>query len=295
VSFEITKHETVNITKDLAYKFANKLKVVDGERTLKDNRISTLKRKYEAGEFLPFNWAVAVLEGVEYRVNGQHSSHILAGWKGDLPTILHGTITTYKVNSKEELAELYASYDPTFSNRDIRDNVKTWKNIDQDFINLPDGVLKLAVDGVFWCKQRVNRKSGLKVSDKYKLFTDSSIKEFVLWYPKVVHSKTAELKLTYISAAMFSTFEANPKEADKFWREVGSVTPFQEMEAEKTPSVVLDKWLSDILEKKELKATLKPDEIYQGCIYAWNAFRQKKKISVIAYDVAKRGITVPDV
>ena len=77
---------------------------------------------------------------------------------------------------------------------------------------------------------------------------------------------------------MYGTFVANEEEARKFWREVsrGGV----EFE-ENHPTTVLDAFLKSIIEDKR-KLDLKPANLYQASIYAWNAFREGKTISPFA-------------
>ena len=49
---------------------------------------------------------------------------------------------------------------------------------------------------------------------------------------------------------------------------------------------MLDAFLKSIIEDKR-KLDLKPANLYQACIYAWNAFREDKTITTVKYDTKK--------
>ena len=52
------------------------------------------------------------------------------------------------------------------------------------------------------------------------------------------------------------------------------------------PTTVLDAFLKSIIEDKR-KLDLKPANLYQASIYAWNAFREDKTITTVKYDTKK--------
>ena len=56
------------------------------------------------------------------------------------------------------------------------------------------------------------------------------------------------------------------------------------------PTSVLDKWLKDAKEG-ELKTDPTPAQFYQGCIYAWNAYREGKELKDIKADTRKSWLT----
>jgi hypothetical protein len=55
------------------------------------------------------------------------------------------------------------------------------------------------------------------------------------------------------------------------------------------PSTVLDAWLKAMVEKRGSNNELKPANLYQGSIFAWNAHREGKTIQTIRFD-AKKGL-----
>jgi hypothetical protein len=57
------------------------------------------------------------------------------------------------------------------------------------------------------------------------------------------------------------------------------------------PTTVLDTFLKSVVEEKR-KWNLNSVNLYQACIYAWNAFREGKTISSVKYDTRKGLYTV---
>ena len=96
--------------------------------------------------------------------------------------------------------------------------------------------------------------------------------------------KTPELRRQTIVAAMYGTFTKNEAEARKFWAEVARGG---EEYAENAPSTILDAWLKAMAEKRGAKTEVKPANLYQGCVFAWNAYREGKTISTIKFDTKK--------
>jgi hypothetical protein len=80
------------------------------------------------------------------------------------------------------------------------------------------------------------------------------------------------------------TWVKNEREARKFWAEVARGG---EEFAENAPSTILDAWLKAMVEKRGGKTELKPANLYQGCVHAWNAYREAKTIQNIKFDSRK--------
>jgi len=53
------------------------------------------------------------------------------------------------------------------------------------------------------------------------------------------------------------------------------------------PPTLLDAWLKAAAETRGNRRELKPGNYYQGCIFAWNAYREAKAISSIKFDARK--------
>jgi hypothetical protein len=55
------------------------------------------------------------------------------------------------------------------------------------------------------------------------------------------------------------------------------------------PATVLDAWLKQLAENKRASEKMLPGNFYQGCVFAWNAYRDGKSLSNIKYD-SKKGL-----
>lgn len=161
---------------------------------------------------------------------------------------------------------------------DIRLNVGTAKKTE---VAKPIG--KLGVEGTAWYRRTIE---GVPVGTgdvQYTLFNEPGLHSFLLWLNELFSIKTPELKKVQVVAAMYATFIKNAEEAKKFWDEVARGGREYEDNA---PSTVLDNWLKAAKEG-ELKEDLKPAQFYQGCIYAWNAYREEKSLKDIKADTRK--------
>lgn len=144
-------------------------------------------------------------------------------------------------------------------------------------------IAKLGIEGIGWQRRVVEGAPVASGDDQYKIFSEKGSHAFLIWLNEVFSIKTPELKKVPIVAAMYTTFSRNDAEARKFWDQVarGGI----EFE-DNAPSTILDTWLKAAKEG-ELKEELKPAQFYQGCVYAWNAYREGKTIKDIRADTKK--------
>jgi hypothetical protein len=81
----------------------------------------------------------------------------------------------------------------------------------------------------------------------------------------------------------------NESAARDFWHEV--VSP-PDTNGEPAPTNVLSDWLIEIAADKIERP--KPAYLYQGCIWAWNAWRGGKTITAIKSDIKKDFLKIHD-
>src|SRR6266481_6775844 len=93
------KVESVPLTRELASELAA-MTPVEGERPLKEARLHFLGMHLEKGTFFGVEWHKGVERGSGklYRLNGQHSSHLLIGLEPD------------KFRSEEHTSELQSQF-----------------------------------------------------------------------------------------------------------------------------------------------------------------------------------------
>jgi hypothetical protein len=75
------------------------------------------QKKVGLGELISFQWATAKLDSKVYRVNGQHSSTMLARLNGNFRDNCVVHLDEFEVDSKDGLVNLFRQYDPRKSSR----------------------------------------------------------------------------------------------------------------------------------------------------------------------------------
>src|SRR4029077_11801790 len=86
--------------------------------------------------------------------------------------------------------------------------------------NVPRAFAKIGVEGIAWYRHRVEGTSNVTADDRYMLFGEQGLHGFLCWLGEIFSIKTPELKRVTIVAAMYGTFIANEREAQKFWGQV---------------------------------------------------------------------------
>jgi hypothetical protein len=287
--FQLIKSEVKPLTPELAREF-HELTPSPTEREINPARIKMLREKAALGHLVTFHWSAATLKGKRMRMNGQHSSTMLSELNGSFPEGLKVHLDDYSVEDEGDLAMLFRQFDERKSSRSAADVSGAYQGLITELHDVPRLSAKLAVDGLAWYQRTVSREPTPKGDDIYSLFGQATLHPFIKWISEVFSIKTPEMKSTPIVAAMYASFMANESEAKRFWHQVamGGV----EFE-DNAPATVLDAWLKSIKEG-EIKKKLTPAEIYQGCVYAWNAYRQERSITGIKSDTRHSWLTVSE-
>jgi hypothetical protein len=278
--------ETKVVTHDLAASFSNMTASVT-ERELDRKRITYLKSVVLNGSALPFIWARAKVTetGEFYRINGHHSSTMLAGLNGDLPDGLLAHIDDYEVETVQDLPWLFRQFDSRRSMRSLADISGAHQMVVPELRNAGRIAARKAIEGVAWFNSKI---VGLNVptgEDVFTLFTLPDYHDFVHMADRIYSSKTPEFTPP-VFGAMYGTFEKSPSEAETFWTEVSR----QGNNDEKHPTTVLDSWL---LVAKNADKKPKQMEIYRACVVAWNAYRNGRLLERIGKYDPKKG--APDI
>lgn len=280
--FNLVKSQTLPLTPELAERFKGML-ASPTERAFDEGRAKMLREKAEARQLIAFNWATAKFGDQEFRMNGQHSSAVLAELNGNFPPGLQVHLDTYQVDDRDGLALLFRQFDNRKSGRTPVDVSGAYQGLYDGLKEVPRAAAKIAVEGAAWYQRHVEGLPAPSGDDVYTLFGDQRLHGFIRWIGDVFSIKTPELRRQTIVAGMYGTFEKNEEEARKFWREVSRGGVEYE---DQHPTTVLDAFLKSIVEDKR-KLELRPANFYQASIYAWNAFREGKTITSIKYDTKK--------
>ena len=284
----IFKHigsETKAIDHALAVKFSTMAASVT-ERDLDGKRMDYLKGQILSGSALPFIWARAKVTetGEVYRVNGHHSSTMLAGLNGELPSGLIAHIDDYEVQTERQLPELFRQFDSRKSARSVADISGAYQMAIPELRNASRIAGRRAVEGIAWFNGRIVGMPIPAGEDVYRLFlTDKEIyHNFIHMVDRIYSAKTPEFTAPVLGA-MYGTFEKSPAAAEEFWTDVSKGGGNNE---EKHPSTVLDTWL---LAAKAADKKPKQMEVYRACALAWNAFRNNRILDKIGKWDPKKG------
>jgi hypothetical protein len=256
--FKLLESTSGTLTPEIAVRFET-MTPSPTERDLSEGRVEYLLERANAGLLVPFNFACAEVGADVFRVNGQHSCAMLKKLGGKFPSDLRVHIDRYRCETMDDLAILFRQLDGRQSSRTSLDVSGAYQGLQPDLKSVPKPIAKLAVEGIVWYKRTVEGIKKLTTSDQaYAMLQDTDLHPFFLWIGNghILSSKTRECKNIPVVAI------------------------------DGDPATALDEFLVLVLEKK-FKTTLPPAQIYQGCIFAWNAFCGNKTIKDVKYGTNK--------
>ena len=274
--FALVKSETVPLTFELARQF-KEMKSSIVERPLSPNRITFLEDKAKLGLLVNCNWITAELDGEICRINGNHSSNMLFQLNGNFPKGLFVHHDHYKVDDKADMVALFRQIDARQSSRSPGDVANAFQQSEPEMADITSSIAKLGAEAIAWWGKSVEGVTHFDGDDQYGILTYvDRYSEFLHWLDSVIGMKTPELVSKPVVAAMFATYEANKESAKDFWHLVSR----EGVEFEDNhPTTVLDAWL--VKAKAPSLRKIKPGDIYQGCAYAWTAYRHDGEINSI--------------
>jgi hypothetical protein len=273
----------VKLSKEFAEYFRD-LEPSPTERELSPSRLAHLRAKADANLLTTFHWSTAKIGGKTVRMNGQHSSNMLCDLNGSFPTGLKVHWDEYQVDAPDGLAVLFRQFDGRWSGRSPSDVSGAYQGLHEALRNVPRAFAKIGVEGVAWYRREIDKTTNITADDRYVLFGEQALHGFLCWLGELLSIKTPELKRMTVVAAMYGTFIKNETESQKFWGQVARGGVEYEDDA---PATILDTWLKAMAEDKRTSEKLVPANYYQGCIYAWNAYRESRAISAIKYKTDK--------
>jgi hypothetical protein len=275
--------ETKEVTHDLAAEFS-KMTASVTERDLDPKRVTYLKSVVLGGTALPFIWARAKVAGEKeyYRVNGHHSSTMLASLNGELPEGLVAHIDDYEVATLQDLPLLFRQFDSRKSARSTADISGAYQMIVPELRNAGRIAARKAIEGVAWFDNRIIGANTPTGDDVFVLFNQPKYHDYIHMVDRIYSAKTPEFTLPVLGA-IYGTFEKSASEAETFWTDVSKGGGSHD---ERHPSTVLDAWL---LAAKGADKKPKPMEVYRACVITWNAFRASRSLDKIGKWDPKKG------
>lgn len=255
---------TVPLTRELAEEFAT-MPTWRGERPLRPARLAFLRCRLADGKFHPPRWARTRLADRLYRVNGQHSSYMLANLDGEFPFNLPVIIDDYLCDSEQDLCELFAQFDVPQSVRTQADLANAHACVHPDLEGIAPSRVDNATAGIALAMQNGQSR---KLDREERARLVHMHPDFVRWAAPYLRDR--KLQRPGVAAAMFITYRYHPEVADEFW---GFVKDTNHADP-KHPTKVLGRFLADSLYRRadpETGRAWTSHAYYVKCLHAWNA------------------------
>jgi hypothetical protein len=281
--FRIVDSKTAEITLKLAKEFAAMSATVT-ERDLDPRRMKYLHECITSGKAISFNWSKAIVNGTTapIRINGNHSSHVLADMNGQFPAGLKVHIDTYEVEKEEYLPQLFKQFDSRKSTRTLSDICSAYQMSVPALRQLTKSAARKAIEGLGWYERKIVGSNPPIGDDIYDLFFDKAHHPFLLMACPIVSVKTPEFSIP-VMGAMYGSYGTSPQNAETFW---GLVAHEGGGENATHPATVLDQWLVAAHTAEQKPPQL---EVYRACAIAWNRYRNQQPLDRIGKFDPRKG------
>ncbi len=254
------------LTRDFAEEFSQ-LPVFGGDRdresTAGRKRIAWLAEVLEDGHFFSPVWSTVSYNGRTYRIDGGHSSQMLAENPGAFPEGLPCVVRQFRCESEQDLADLFSQFDNRKSLRTRSDKTKAHTAVEAQLRDLPPTWVAICVDGI--AAYSTQFRGGVDEDDRTGLVHYHQ--GFIAWAHPFVKSR--RIKRVGVVAAMYATRRVNQEAATEFWTLVRDET---HPEAN-NPTRKLAVFLRDSMLDNRTGRSWSQRAFYAKSIHAWNAWR----------------------
>jgi len=293
------KPQTPRITKKLATEFATMLPA-PGDRPLSPRRNDLYKAFIKAKMFRSPEWAKAYCKETRktYRVNGKHTSGVMAGWDpsedGAYPE-LYATIATYECDTLSDVAELYATFDSKHTTRSTTDINWMFASSVPELAGINKHEIDRIVAGVNYNPSKGTYADKTAAERAEVLLTET---DFVVWVSKNLlngsekdsNAKRKILTRSSVMYAIWQTYKVDKGDALRFWLAVRDETD----PTNDTPARRLAKFLyTTTLYRQQTETARSAKKIVDirgtgaRAITAWNAFRKGETTELRYYPAAE--------
>ena len=273
--------KTLRVTKTLANQFAG-MEPAPHDRPLSERRLQVYQRLFAEGRFRPVTWASAYCEetGGTYRVNGKHTSTLLAGID-KLPEFFV-VVEEYICPTLEDVAKLYATFDSAMQSRNSRDIYMSFAATVPALAEYKEKIIISATAGLAYAIHHDNAPK-THPADRAELLLEHS--DFVTWMAELLlggeaqttkggsNLKHVHLYRAPVVAAMFNTWSKAKGAASEFWTAVRDETGSRPND----PDRRIARWLlASTLHNRRSNTPRQATtnrETYAKVIHAWNAWR----------------------
>jgi len=299
MAYRLKTVEQTQLTRELAIEFAT-ARPFDGERPVKESRLAYLEDELRIGRWTLCEWATCeVLElGQTFRVNGQHSSRMLAYCNEDIfPNGSVVLIHRYECDHASDMAAVFDLFDNPKSARSTGDKFAFYygqhKDLPASHLLLADsithGVARYHADQVRNAKRN---KEVVAVSDVFAprergiYLTRAQVRSFLLWTFTLSRTRLEMVKKDHfvdsgrllsvaeVTEAMYGDFLKAPDVAQVFWNQVFTADnpdgdhPTRELHAD----------LQRLYERKKTRSTAVPiGQFLRLCGSQFRKFRKYEK------------------
>lgn len=261
------------LTRELAEDFATMPKV-PGERRHNKKREAYLQQKFDEGLFYAPRWCRALHQGVWHRINGQHSSLMLAKLNGNFPKHLNVMVDEWACDTMDDMAMLFGQYDRPESSRTMGDILNANKSINPTVANIRLRHVQQITAGISFYLINYEKNKTVQQQDidnRSRLVHEYA--EFIAWCSPLASHRV--LDRVPVFAAIFGTYKRDPDAAMEFWSNVGG----NSHESKTHPSSGLHLFLLQLSgsgksRNDNAERTWSSIAIFTKCIHAWNAARE---------------------
>lgn len=248
--------------------------------------------RVKAGQFRPVTWASAICKetGDVYRVNGKHTSTLLAGL--DVLPEFYVTVEEYECETLEDVAKLYGTFDSAMQQRSARDiylsfagTVPQYQDVSAKIITIIPGAIASIFQG--------DRGYGQTAPEKAEALLENIA--FATWLNSLIIDKAGgsskpgkggNLLKQPVVAAMFGNFNKSMKAATEFWTAVRDETGVEpNLPDRKLARYLLTTGLRR--DARTARTAINNREIYVKCLHAWNAWRKGETTNLNYHAEAK--------
>lgn len=295
----IDKPKTVLVTKKLAKQFAE-MDPAPHDRPLSEKRLTVYAKLLNEKKFRPVTWASAICEetGNVYRVNGKHTSTLLAGI--EKTPEFYVTIEEYECPTLEDVAQLYATFDSAIQSRSARDIYLSFAGTIPELKEVPSKFIQVAVAGMSYAKMGADVYGASQPAERAEMLIEHP--QFVLWMTSIFSgaatthesgiASKSKLKCAHmirqpVAAAMFASWEKAKGAATEFWTSVRDESGTNPQGPDrKIGRFLLTIGMAERPNRSKAK-TAGLREIYVKCLHAWNAWRKGETTNLNYFANAK--------
>lgn len=273
--------EVVELDKDLAKSFAE-LPHFRGDRARETfqgkRRMEWLYALVMRGDFHTPKWATVLCNGVLYRVNGGHSSKMLADINSAFPEGMKAVIDRFECDSVDDMPDLFDQFDARQSSRTKADRVSAHKAIHEELEKISPTMASRLVHGIDLHLSGCGEERRCDDDERIRLLHAHA--DFIAWASPLL--KLRHTNRVGVAAAAFALYSTtrDPKTLTAFF-----VMVRDEEHAESNhPTRRLARFLRSAMgHASTVGRTLRAHTsghkwssraFYVKTIHAWNAFRR---------------------